>query len=310
MQELHIDQADEEGGAGQKDIRLEVSVDPVASIETFGEYSQLLASPTHLARLERGYVEAIAVDYADAAAFTLRAASIAGGTHRLHRRVRQDSFTIAELDGGVVIAAVGDGVGSFPDSHYAALWACQAVCKLLSNEIALCPDFHALRPEAFLTLVNEGLFALQKSMGSQFATTLVLCAVSCNDADHVQVWLANVGNSTAAILSQTPEGAPLWQFLFGENVDATDGIATIKTSALPDQRIKYEHKLIHIPRDTALFLLTDGVSGPLALSQSVREGLGRRWMTPPAPLDFASHVNFNRLGEHDDRTAVGIWPGR
>jgi hypothetical protein len=121
------------------------------------------------------------------------------------------------------------------------------------------------------------------------------------------VWLARIGDSTAATLSQTPDGAPQWHFLFGDQADAQAGIATTRTKALPSQHLTYEHTLIELPRDSALFLLTDGIRIPLELSESVREGLGRRWLTPPAPLDFASHVSFNRRGEFDDRTVVGVW---
>ena len=285
----------------------DVVIDPVAAIETFGDYSKALASLTHVARLEKGYVEAIAIDYADSVHLTLRAASMAGSNHRQQRRVRQDSFAVAEPAEDILVVAVADGVGGLPYSHFAATWTCQAACKLLSDTLILHPDLHTLRPEVVLSSVNDGLVALRTSLAVEFATTLVIGAIACTNADHALGWFARVGDSTAAALSQTPDGEPQWRFLFGEKTDAQDGIATTRTSALPHHAQGYEHLLIPIPRGRAVFLLTDGVRIPLELSPSVREGLGRRWLTPPAPLDFASHVSFNRRGEFDDRTVVGIW---
>jgi hypothetical protein len=94
--------------------------DPVAHNPVFGDYSRALARLTHCAQLAKGYVEAIAIDYADGDYFTLRAASVVGGTHRQKRTVRQDSFAVAELDTGGLVVAVGDGVGGFDYSHFAA----------------------------------------------------------------------------------------------------------------------------------------------------------------------------------------------
>ena len=103
---------------------------------------------------------------------------------------------------------------------------------------------------------------------------------------------------------------PGGSFSLADRERATEGIETNKTDALPARNIIYEQTLMQLPAGTALFLLTDGVSFPLTMSQSVRDGLGSRWQRPPAPLDFASHVWFNRRGETDDRTVVGIWPLR
>jgi hypothetical protein len=287
---------------------LPLEFEPVADIPTFGDYSEALASLTYCARLEKGYVHAIAIDYSDSDAFALRAASVAGGRHRLHREVRQDSFAVVEPEDGLLFVAVGDGLGSLPYSHFAATWACQAACKLLVDQIpALHHDFSALRPEAVLSSVNNGLFALRKALSTDFSTTLVVAAVFRNEPHHAQVWFTRVGDSTVAALSQAPDGNPQWEFLFDDQADSQGGVATTKTHAIPDHHLRHEHKLIPLPHDTALFLLTDGLRTPLELSTSVREGLGRRWLQPPAPLDFASHVQFNRRGEFDDRTVVGVW---
>lgn len=305
MEQSYVDRPDDSEEMQHKNVFPEFV--PVANSPVFGEYSRALASLTHCAHLAHGYVEAIAIDYADGDKFTLRAASVAGGMHRRKRTVRQDSFAVADLNAGVLVLAVGDGVGSFPYSHFAATWSCQAACKLLSDEIGRCPDVTVLLPDAVLPPINDGLFALQTALTADFATTLVLGAVSIDETDTVQVWLARIGNSTAVTLSQTPDGTPQWHFLFGDQAEAQAGIATTRTKVLPTQHFTYEHTLIELPRDTALFLLTDGIRIPLEISESVREGLGRQWLTPPAPLDFASHVSFNRRGELDDRTVVGVW---
>ena len=164
---------------------------------------------------------------------------------------------------GLLIVAVGDGLGSFPYSHFAATWACQAACKLLADQIsALRHDVSALRPEAVLAPVNDGLFDLRQALSMDFATTLVVGAVYRDASDHAQVWLARVGDSTVAALSRTPDGDPQWQFLFDDQTDS-QGVATTKTNAVPDPSLRYEHKLTLLHRGTALFLLTDGVKYPL-----------------------------------------------
>jgi Protein phosphatase 2C len=306
MEHSHFDRPDGTKDAICSDLPPEF--EPVGDIPTFGEYSRALASLTRCAQLEKGFVHAIAIDSSDSDTFALRAASVVGGSHRRQRRVRQDSFAIAEPEDGLLIVAVGDGLGSFPYSHFAATWACQAACKLLADQIAaLRRDVSALRPEAVLSPVNDGLFALRKILSTDFATTLVISAVSGDAPDHAQVWLARVGDSTVAALSQTPEGNPRWEFLFDDQAASQGGVATTTTNAVPDHHLCYEHKLIPLHRGTSLFLLTDGVRFPLELSASLREGLGRRWLQPPPPIEFASHVSFNRRGEFDDRTVVGVW---
>jgi hypothetical protein len=42
---------------------------------------------------------------------------------------------------------------------------------LLSDEIARCPDLTALLPDAVLSPINDGLFALQSTLTVDFATT-------------------------------------------------------------------------------------------------------------------------------------------
>jgi hypothetical protein len=283
---------------------------PVTASPTFGESSAVDVSTTSLPHLDGGFVEAIAIDYAETAIATIRAASIAGGSHRLGQSVRQDSFALAEPVAGLVVAAIGDGLGEFDFSHIAAMWACQAACKMLAEALIINPALKALSPEAVLAPINESLFALRQALGVPLATTLLVCVVAVSGGDGSQAWLARVGDSTAVTLSHEASGTPRWQFLFGGQERVTEGIETNKTDALPARNIIYEQTLMQLPTGTALFLLTDGVSFPLAMSQSMRDGLGSRWQRPPSPLEFASHVWFNRRGETDDRTVVGIWPLR
>ena len=289
--------------------------DPFAKIKTiakapaFGEYSKALASLTCSARVEKGYVPAIAIDYSDSDNFAIRAASVVGGRPRIRRRVRQDSFAIAEPEEGLVIISVGDGLGSFPYSHIAASLACQAVCSKLADSVtSVNGDLSALLVEDVFTPINDLLYNCRDSLSADFATTLVAAVILAGNSTEPKVWLGRVGDSTAATLSQTPEGTPLWQFVFGGEDASQGGVATTKTRAMPYQPLKCEQKLLAPSPDTAaLFLLTDGLSIPLELGESVREGLGRRWLDAPSPLDFASHLGFNRRGELDDRTGVGVW---
>jgi hypothetical protein len=283
---------------------------PVTASPTFGESSAVDVSKTPLPHLDCGFVEAVAIDYAETAIATIRAASIAGSSHRLGQSVRQDSFALAEPVEGLVVAPIGDGLGSFDISHIAAMWACQAACKLLAEALVINPALNALSPEAVLSPINESLLALRQALGLPLATTLLVCVVAVSGGDSSQAWLARVGDSTAVKLSQAGSETPRWQFLFGGQERVTEGIETNKTNALPARNIIYEQTLMQLPAGTALFLLTDGVSFPLTMSPSMREGLGRLWLTPPAPFDFASHVSFDRRGEYDDRTVVGIWPRR
>lgn len=205
--------------------------------------------------------------------------------------------------------AVGDGLGSLSYSHFAADFACQAALVRLLEEVASVKrDLGALDPKKIFSPVNDSLLKLREGLSLDLATTLVLAVISVEGQEEASVWLARIGNSTAVTLSRPTDGqSPLWQFVFDERESNQDAVATTATRALPSRSLQCEFKLMPLKRGTQLFLLTDGLSIPLEISSLVREGLGRLWLNPPSPLDFASQVSFNRRGELDDRTAVGVW---
>src|SRR5262245_33541753 len=56
-------------------------------------------------------------------------ASVQGASHLRNGTPCQDSWHAAEIDGGVLVAAVADGAGSAPESHLGSNWAARAAVE-------------------------------------------------------------------------------------------------------------------------------------------------------------------------------------
>lgn len=101
----------------------------------------------------------------------------AGRSHRARDQPCQDAYAIRSLDGGRVVAAVADGLGSRPLSHLGSDAACRAAVDALAREPTW--DDAALR-RAF-EAARTSLDQLAAGMGApvtDLATTLLVAAVA------------------------------------------------------------------------------------------------------------------------------------
>jgi hypothetical protein len=153
--------------------------------------------------------------------------------------------------------------------------------------------------QVFIEQLHVGLNPEEYDENSM-ATTVVAVAVSPS-AEGLQVDFARSDDSTAWWLS--PEGE--WSELAG-TMGAEGELHSGSVRALPTEEPRLW--LERMPLEGgALFVMTDGVDGPLRGAAEVRARLAEWWCSPPPIFDFGSQVGFGRKGHMDDRTVVGVW---
>lgn len=216
---------------------------------------------------------------------SLRAASVVGVRHRLAGRPSDDSYAWG-VAGGVVVAAVADGIGSLAGSGSTAAGACRAAVR---------------RPAAGEDGVRAAVAAANEATSGEGggATTLVVAAITPSGTG----WAARVGDSTAFVVD--PATGRERELFAPPDPDRADGA----TAALPAAGLSPEVVEFAVPPGGVLALLSDGVAdpwrdGPTTVAPSLSSGLLAR----PGPLELLRLADFSRRGCHDDRTIVAVWP--
>lgn len=239
----------------------------------------------------------LAVSTATLPGIRVTAASVRGVQHRAEHTVRQDAFALAQAGGTHAVAVVCDGVGSLDRSDYAA--------ALVSQQLAAYGAACMPWPEAFEATNAQlaKLVAEWEATGfGAMATTAIAVSVSRLDG----WWLGEVAWVGDSPLWHLDDDGT-WRSVTSPG-DADSG-RTFHSSSVhplptPDGACCWGSFRIH---GGALFVMSDGVSNPLAWSAEVRATLARWWARPPDPLTFAAQVGFARKSHLDDRTVVGIW---
>lgn len=286
---------------------------------------------------------AVILDSDQAPCFDLRAASVRGLSHRHYGIVRQDSYGIdLSADEKYLILAVADGVSAGKLSHKAAEIATTkipgAIKKALVSQQPSEIEWNQLvRDSAVrwmlrwvahevevgrLTQQDFGLDDLEESeffeklrsprvVGGLMATTVALAIVdlSMNDAGAYDVWFTRIGDTSGWIISTDAEGKHHWDSL-GEIKNEGEAIAESATVALPflpKEPLTAIYRQLKL--DERLVLMTDGIGDPLGSGTGLTgDAFGNWWVTAPSALEFAAHVDFDRVTFDDDRTAIAIWP--
>ncbi|HEX5407648.1 MAG TPA: protein phosphatase 2C domain-containing protein [Pseudonocardiaceae bacterium] len=220
----------------------------------------------------------------------IRAASIRGLMHRYRAQPRQDAFSVVhEQSSNTTLVVVCDGVGSLPRSHEAAA----LVVDRLPGHFWTHRDWTAA-----VKAVNE---ELQEIAEHVMATTVVAAAITPGPAG----WrLQIVRSDDSTVWALSPDGT--WSPVSAD-AGADTAVHTGSVRALPAATPKL-HETDTVLDGIALFVMTDGVDGPLRDAPEVRETLADWWSSPPTVFDFGSQVGFARKTHMDDRTVVGIWP--
>lgn len=232
----------------------------------------------------------------------IRAASVRGLMHRYRGEPRQDTFSVVyDRPSDTIVVVVCDGVGSLPRSHEAAAFVTDRLPSLYWTHRDWTAAMNAVNTELqdVVDGIRAGLDPADQN-ANRMATTVVAAAVSSSTNGRC-VDIVRSDDSTAWTLS--PKG--FWSEV--ADLEKLDGaVHTGSVRALPAAVPRLRHA--HISFDEgALFIMTDGVDGPLRGAAEVRDALGEWWATPPTIFDFGRQVGFARKTHLDDRTAVGVW---
>jgi hypothetical protein len=232
----------------------------------------------------------------------IRAASVRGLLHRHLGKPRQDAYSVSrDPMSDTLVMVVCDGVGSMPRSHEAAAFVVDRLPALYLAtrdwETAVGSVNAELR--AYVEQIRADLEPEEYDENSM-ATTVVAVAVSPTP-EGLQVDFVRSDDSTAWLLS--PEGE--WSELAGTTGTESE-VHSGSVRALPTNEPRLRLAQTRLDGG-ALFVMTDGIDGPLRGATEVRAHLAEWWGSPPPIFDFGSQVGFGRKGHMDDRTVIGIW---
>ena len=233
---------------------------------------------------------------------TIRAASVRGLQKRFVGGPRQDDLCLGvHAATGTVIAAVADGVSAAPRSDLGAAlavrYAAAAVARQLDAGAIDWPN--VFEQAAWALLSEEG--RLEEDAGS-LATTLLVAAVSVDDAGEVAVQAAAVGDSPAFRLRDRT-----YDVVVGPRQEDGELIGG-GVLALPRDARSPEVGACALDAGDALLLCTDGVALPLGADDGeLGFTLARELARPPDVVDFARLLDFSRSTYDDDRTLIAVW---
>jgi serine/threonine protein phosphatase PrpC len=243
----------------------------------------------------------VTADGGTAGQLTVRAASVSGRRHARTGETREDAFAIRQTPDGTVVAAVADGVGaarySAVGAQVASMMSCQLVCAGLENRWPI--DARALCAHLGSQMMNVSRRFIGKEPDDRdrydeaaLATTLIT------------VWVSAAGAYSGFMIGD----GGVFELAAGNLSEVTParGSTFSDTEALPSAYSQVEKFSGQLGRGSALLVATDGLSVPVH-SPDVARVLALAWERPPTILDFLYDMSFERKGEWDDRTGVGIW---
>lgn len=225
--------------------------------------------------------------------FEVRAATSRGLMHRHSDTQRQDEYSVTwHEERDVLLVVVCDGVGQFADSQRVAEQICADLPELYSDTGSLATAIDRL---------NTSLLAQRAKGWVEGASTVVAAAITPAGGQLDIEW-ACVGDSSAWLLDPA---ANRWATVTPLRAEGTVHETTVRP--LPDARLS------RVPSGRTraagpLFLMSDGVSGPLSGSREVADTLAGWWGEAPQIFEFGAQVAFARKSHQDDRTVVGVWP--
>jgi hypothetical protein len=252
-------------------------------------------------------------------AMELRAASVRGRSHRFQARTRQDAYAY-RCDGRFVVAAVADGVSSGTLSHVAANIVSRHGCQMIAERLQSTPpealDWSEILRVLAIKVINSGRTLLQRhpdterlgplDVARKLSSTALFAVVEMRPVDGYRpVHVFAYGDTSSWILRSGSRWEPQQPVKNQGAVVAsseTKGIPIVPKQAPPAIRAR-------LGDGDVLLLITDGIGDPLGDGNgTVGAFLAQKWRRPPAPLEFAAHVDFARRSHDDDRTAIAIWP--
>lgn len=232
----------------------------------------------------------------------IRAASIRGLMHRYRGQPRQDAFSVVyDRASDTTVVVVCDGVGSLPRSQDAAAFVVDRLPLLFWAHRDWAVAVKAVNAELqeFVDRLRTNLDPTEWGEHGM-ATTMVATAISPGPAGrHVEI----VRSDDSTVWALSPDST--WTAVSAD-ADVDSAVHTGSVRALPTATPRLHHAATAFAGG-ALFVMTDGVDGPLSGAAEVRETLATWWSSPPTIFDFGSQVGFARKTHLDDRTVVGVW---
>ncbi len=243
-------------------------------------------------------------DGGESADFGVRAASVAGVSHRLSGRRCEDAYAWALPGPGRLVLVIADGVSTAGrGAEGAEIAVSTAVDHLLASSTG-----GEMGCEAAVRAASEELVRVGGASAVELSTTVVVALISTAETG-AEVALARVGDSTAFVLR-----GGKWSELFADpDQEAMRGalveVLPLGSRAGPGA---VETSSVTLLPDTALALLTDGVADPLrdgpgTVAPALAEILQGALRGELAPLDLARAADFSRRGCQDDRTVLVAW---
>jgi serine/threonine protein phosphatase PrpC len=257
----------------------------------------------------------MALDGAELAGLTIRAASLRGDSHRRNGTLRQDSMGTWRLEEGrlnTVLVCAADGLGSEPHSHRGAA----AACQLLRDNLARNGS-----KQFFDAAPGKGLTDLWQERAEQLASTLSEMAVRQRlDPKALSTTLS------AALIEERPASPTECRYVVLTVGDATaftlcsgqfkrlladphDGpILDNRTWSLPTAVGPVSTTAGTLAPGDMLMVCTDGTSNPMRQAD-IQKQLADWWGggTIPGLLEFGWQLGYRVRSYDDDRTAVCVW---
>lgn len=221
----------------------------------------------------------------------VRAATIRGSAHVHEGKPGQDAAAVAWCDRrGSLFAVVADGLGSRPDSGEVAI-------ELVTDLTYRAAELRGDSADELVDAVIETVRRTVNGKGLDGSTTVVVAEVKPGGSGaQVTVW--GIGDSEAWLL-RDGRWHPVHQERRddGENVTRhVPGYVDTRTCTVPARK------------GDVLVLGSDGFTGALAGRRTpLGDELAARWVEPPDPVTFLSHVDFVHHYFYDDRSVVAVW---
>ncbi|MEV4054289.1 protein phosphatase 2C domain-containing protein [Amycolatopsis sp. NPDC049688] len=251
----------------------------------------------------------IALDAGRAGPYWVSAGSLVGRGHAWAGHTRQDSYALAfSEDGGSVVLAVADGLGSRSRSQLGARHLAAAVARefVAAERESAVTDDEALLLEAISRAQNELAEVWAPAYGvpdtRALACTLAVVVLPVDLAGR-PVLAARIGDSTVFTATDA-EPEP-----FAEVFPLGDGPINMVSASLPAAGFREDIEIRRLDPAgfSKLVLCTDGVADDVYESPGVRAWLARRWQRPCTERWMLESLGYARAGSQDDRTAVVVW---
>ncbi|MGW4364418.1 protein phosphatase 2C domain-containing protein [Nocardia takedensis] len=267
----------------------------------------------------------MAADSARVGTAWLAAASVRGPMHYEFRSVRQDAYSVADVDDERwIVVAVADGVSEGEMSHIAADLACRVATGQVTEQLA---DGRALAEVDWAAVTFAVRSAIRRKSSSAvrpgdfegvdqaaidlaiarqvMSTTLEVLVVAGAVTDDRREYCAATLAGDGSVL--TLERDARWRVV-SSGKSRTDGIMAGDVVALPQNPGPPSVRLGSLAAGELILVCTDGLGDELhdgdnELGTFLREA----WRTPVHATEFLRCLEFVKHGAMDDRTAVVVW---